>query len=190
MKKTIPTLRSSSGHGWQWIFASFFLMSMLCNVAHAAAASSNVEISGNLVTEPCSLDAGSQLIPLSSGNIVAKYFYLTPRTPGLEFSIKLIDCDISLGTQAIVTFTGTESIALPGYLMPDDGDTHGIAFGIETMNGDLVPVNQASPIFTLSDGTNELKLKGFIQAEQDAIDKHTILTGPFAGTATFEITYP
>lgn len=172
------------------IFAGFFLMSVLCHVAHATTATSNVEISGNLVTEPCSLDAGSQLIPINYNNIVAKYFYRTARMPGLEFSIKLIDCDISLGTQAIFTFTGTESLALPGFLTPDDGDTHGIAFGIETMDGDLVPVNQPSSIFTLIDGTNELKLKGFIQAEQEAIDKQTILTGPFTGTATFEITYP
>ncbi|MEG2569277.1 MAG: fimbrial protein, partial [Acinetobacter sp.] len=145
---------------------------------------------GKLVSEPCSLDSGSQFIPISHGNIVSKYFYLTPRTPGVEFNINLIDCDISLGTQATVTFVGRESIALPGYLIPDDGDTHGIAFGIETMKGDLVPMNQASPIFTLSDGTNELKLKGFIRAEQDAIDKQTILAGPFTGTATFEINYP
>lgn len=188
--KKFSTLRVGLGYWWQGIFAGLFLVGLLCQMAHADAISNNVEITGNLVTEPCSLDVNSQLIPISYGNIVAKYFYRTPRMPGLEFSIKLIDCDISLGTQATVTFIGAESDALPGFLIPDDGDTHGIAFGIETMDGTFVPVNQDSPIFSLSDGTNELKLKGFIQAEQDAIDKQTILTGPFTSTATFEITYP
>lgn len=162
--------------------------------AHALV--NNVLITGNLVEEPCSLSPTSADIPLDYGTVVSKFFQSTNRTPGIRFSIELIDCDISLGSGATVTFTGPES-ALPGLLASDGGVESGLAFGIETVpdaegrtTSQLIPINQSSPLFTLSDGQSVITLQGFIQAEPDAITHNTVRPGPFSATATFKVDYP
>ncbi|EPF17725.1 fimbrial protein SteF [Cedecea davisae] len=165
----------------------FFLLAMA--ITNTALAADNVEIKGELVTEPCSLSPESELIPLDFKNVVSKYLYINGRTLGMPFIIKLVDCDTSLGNTAMVAFTGSEGV-LPGLMVPDDGDTHGIAFGIETREGQPVPFNKLSPVFELSDGETEMNLQGYIQAEPDALKNESVLLGPFIGTATFEINYP
>ncbi|KFA84178.1 type 1 fimbrial protein [Enterobacter asburiae] len=167
-------------------------LSLALTTFTAEALDNNVQIIGNLVTEPCVLDPTTADISLTFGNLVAKFFYTTSRTPGEPFIIRLLGCDASVGKTATVTFTGTESASLPGRMVPDAGDTQGIAFGIETDDdaAQPVPLNRPSPVFELSDGTTELRLRGYVQGEPDAIANQSILTGPFTGTATFEIAYP
>ena len=160
---------------------TFLWLSGLMLTLPALSAENNLKITGNLVTEPCTLDLNSSDISLDFGNLVSKYFYTADRTPAMPFSVVLTGCDTSLGDSATVTFQGTESQELNGFLVPDDGDTHGIAFGIETDD---------SAAFTLTDGENRLNLRGFVQAEPKAIAARSIKPGAFTGTATFEIEYP
>ncbi|EGT0664409.1 type 1 fimbrial protein [Salmonella enterica] len=168
------------------------MLSLTLTAFSAEALDNNVQITGRLVTEPCSLDSTTADIPLAFGNLVAKYFYTTKRTPGEPFIIRLLGCDPSVGKTVSVTFIGSESDSLPGLLVPDAGDTQGIAFGIETddVNAQPVLLNKPSPVFDLSNGTTELHLRGYVQGEPDAIANQSILTGPFTGTATFELAYP
>lgn len=84
---------------------------LICSAAH----STDVEIKGNLVFEPCTLSAKSENISLPFGSIVKNYFYTADKTPPEPFSIELENCDTSIGKEAFVTFRGTESIALPVY---------------------------------------------------------------------------
>jgi len=159
----------------------------------ALALENNVEITGHLVSEPCTLDPASASISLDFKSLVNKFFYRTARTPGEVFHIVLKDCDASLGKNATVTFIGSESQALPGLLAADGGGSRGLVFGIEmtTANGTVpVPVNKPSPVFALSNGTMDLTLQGYVQAEPAAIQNRTITAGPFMATATFEIAYP
>lgn len=171
---------------------TFLWLSGLMLTLPALSAENNLKITGNLVTEPCTLDLNSSEISLDFGNLVSKYFYTADRTPAMPFSVVLTGCDTSLGDSATVTFQGTESQELNGFLVPDDGDTHGIAFGIETDDSAATPVlfNEPSPAFTLTDGENRLNLRGFVQAEPKAIAARSIKPGAFTGTATFEIEYP
>lgn len=167
-------------------------LSLLLTTFSTGALDNNVQISGRLVTEPCTLDPATSDIPLAFGNLVAKYFYSTNRTPGEPFVIRLQNCDTSVGKTATVTFTGTESRGLPGLMVPNGGGAQGIAFGIETddVRAQPVPLNKPSPVFDLGNGTTELHLQGYVQGEPDAIANQSILTGPFTGTATFELAYP
>lgn len=171
---------------------TFYWLGLLAFIQPVLAADNNLQISGELVAEPCTLDTASSDITLDFGNLVSKYFYQTSRTPGEPFAIVLTECDISLGSSATVTFKGSESAELPGLLVPNDGDTHGIAFGIETDEESPRPLalNKASPIFTLTNGTSTLALRGYVQAEPAAIAAKSILAGAFIATATFEIDYP
>lgn len=162
---------------------------MLMSSVHAA--DNNLQISGQLVAEPCTLEDDSTDITLDFGNLVNKYFYNTSRTPGEPFMISLM-CDISLGDSVTVTFKGKESVALPGLLAPDDGSIHGLAFGLETdeTTPRQFPLNTTSPIFTLITGRNRIGLRGYVQAEPDAITEHSLTNGIFTATATFQLDYP
>lgn len=157
----------------------------------------NIQITGNLVTEPCSLAPESADIPLDFGTIVGKYFQTAKRTPGIRFSIKLIDCDASMGNSATVTFLGAESGSLPGLLATNNGEENGLAFGIETLPDaesevapQLIPINKPSPLFLLSNNESVIALQGYIEAEPEAIETNTLKPGPFAVTATFKVDYP
>ncbi|ENM1950461.1 type 1 fimbrial protein [Citrobacter braakii] len=161
------------------------------------AVENNIHISGKLVTEPCTLSPESADIPLDFGNVVGKYFQTAARTPGMVFSIKLVDCDTSMGNSATVTFLGAESGPLPGLLVTNDGEENGLAFGIETLPdsdmeapSQLIPINKPSPLFLLSNSESEIKLQGYIEAEPNAIETNTIKSGPFSVTATFKVDYP
>ncbi|WP_434965524.1 fimbrial protein, partial [Escherichia coli] len=90
----------------------------------------------------CTLRPGDEDIRLDFGSVIDKYLYSHGRTPGKAFSLVLQDCDLSLGKTVKVTFTGTESRALPGLLAPDGGSPAGIALGIETMTGAPVALNK------------------------------------------------
>ncbi|WP_413483133.1 fimbrial protein [Morganella psychrotolerans] len=166
--------------------------SVLCSglLMCSAAYSTDVEIKGQLVFEPCTLSAKSESISLSFGTIVKNYFYTADKTPSEPFSIELENCDTGIGNEAFVTFRGTESSALPGLLVPDNGSLPGFAIGVETPEGALLPLNTTSPAYALSDGATTLNFQGYIQAEPDAIKDKTLVTGDLSATATFEITYP
>ena len=168
------------------------LLGFLIFIPHAFAGDNNVKISGALVSEPCTLSEASSDIQLDFGNLVSTFFYNSNRTPGEPFSITLVNCDTTLGSSATVTFKGSESVALPGLLTPDAGDTQGIAIGIETNSADpqQLALNKPSPVFSLTSGNNVITLKGYVQAEPAAIVAHSITAGAFTATATFEIAYP
>ncbi len=65
-----------------------------------------------------------------------------------------------------VTFTGAESAALPGLLLPDGGSPLGIALGIETMAGSPVALNKPSQGYALANGSNSLQLQVYIQVSR------------------------
>lgn len=159
---------------------------LFCSAVHSA----DVEVKGQLVFEPCTLSQASENITLSFGTIVKNYFYTADRTPPESFTIELEGCDTTIGKEAFITFRGTESIGLPGLLVPDNGTLPGLAIGIETPEGKPLPLNKTSPAYTLSDGTTTLNFQGYVQAEPDAIKDKTLVTGNLSATATFEITYP
>lgn len=167
-------------------------MTVLCSglLMCSAAYSADVEVKGQLVFEPCTLSPASEKISLPFGTIVKNYFYTADRTPPEPFTIELTNCDTGIGKEAFVTFRGAESNALPGLLLPDNGTLPGLAIGIETPEGKLLPLNKTSPVYALSDGTTTLRFQGYVQAEPDAIRDKTLVTGALSATATFEITYP
>lgn len=167
-------------------------VAVLCSglLMYSVAHSTDVEIKGRLVFEPCTLSAKSENISLSFGTIVKNYFYTADKTPPEPFTIELENCDISIGKEAFITFRGTESMGLPGLLVPDNGTLPGLAIGIETTEGKPLPLNKTSPAYALSDGTTTLNFQGYVQAEPDAIKDKTLVTGDLSATATFEITYP
>ncbi|WP_438271946.1 fimbrial protein [Serratia quinivorans] len=155
-----------------------------------AAGDNNVYLHGALVAEPCVIPPGDEEITLDFGTIIDKYLYLNTRTLGQAFEIHLEECDLTLGKTVSVTFTGTESSALPGLLALDGGSAAtGIAIGLETPSAKPLPLNQASDKSLLQEGGNRIALKAYVQGEPDALRDLRIERGPFSAVATFHLEY-
>lgn len=157
-------------------------------IAPVNAEENNLKFSGTLVSDPCELDPATTDLTIDFGTVIKKGLYLHERTNAKPFTINLIECDTAQGNQVTITFSGTESTALPGALAVT-GAT-GIAIGLENANGTPQALNQPTPVYTLANGTNSFTLQAYVAGEPDSIRAQSITTGDLTATATFEMAYP
>ena len=164
----------------------------LCMVSPPSSAiipyGDNVHLSGTLVAEPCTLRPGDENIRVDFGGIVDKYLYINGRSPSQAFQLHLQGCDLSIGKQLSVSFSGNESSVLPGLLAVQQTNS-GIAVGIEDAAGKAIALNSGSKEVTLEKGDMTLKFAAWIQGEPQAIKEHTIARGEFSTVATFRLDY-
>ncbi|UIL51498.1 MULTISPECIES: fimbrial protein [Pantoea] len=172
------------------VMPGLVLLLWLTVAGPSQALENNLQISGTLVTEPCTLDVNNNTQTVDFGTVIEKGLYKDVRTPGVPFTISLTECDISLGKTVSLTLTGAESTPLPGYLTATGSGSAGVAIGIETPEGKNLPVNQAMTGFALNDGTTEIVLQAYVQAEPDAIKNQSLVPGAFSATATIDAEYP
>ncbi|MGK3141810.1 fimbrial protein [Pantoea sp. C2G6] len=165
-----------------FIFSLFFIH------LSASAVTNNLQFSGNLVADPCELDPTTQNIEVDFGEIVDKYFYINQRVHSKPFVVRLLECDLSLGSTVSLTFTGTADSELNDMLAVT-GSASGVAIGMEDIEGKILPFNQPTPVFALTAGTTELTLMAYVQARPSAIQNHTIVRGEFNATANFTLNY-
>ncbi|WP_273974132.1 MULTISPECIES: fimbrial protein [Serratia] len=155
-----------------------------------SGAADNMRFHGALVAEPCVIPPGEETVVLDFDTVIDKYLYLNTRTLGKRFDIHLADCDLSLGKTVRVTFSGTESAALPGLLaLSGASQASGIAIGMETTDGALLPLNQAGKAQALNNGSTILTAQAYVQGEPEALKNQTIARGPFSAVATFSLEY-
>lgn len=155
-----------------------------------AASDNNVHMVGTLVAEPCVIPAGEENIPLEFGTVIDKYLYENQRTKSEKFEIHLTECDPAIAKTVKVTFTGAESEALPGLLALDAGsEATGVAIGLETEDGNALPLNQTTTASPLVAGENLLRFRAIVQGEPEALANRSIGRGEFTGTATFNLAY-
>ncbi|MCK1144621.1 fimbrial protein [Providencia vermicola] len=170
---------------------SFIFVGYLLNFSGVSQAET-VQFDGVLVEDACEVYPGDENIELDFGTVVDKYLYLNTRTHSQPFTIRLINCDLVLGKEVRVTFTGNENLALPGLLALDRGSqASGIAIGLETENGTPIILNKVhSYIQNLHTGNgNDLNLKAYIQGEPNALLTKKIGRGEFYVTTKFVLEY-
>lgn len=161
---------------------------LLCSMP--AGAAENMRLHGALVAEPCVIPPGGETVVLDFDTVIDKYLYLNTRTPGQTFELYLMQCDLSLGKTVRMTFSGTESAGLPGLLALNGASrASGIAIGMETPQGEPLPVNQKGKAQTLVSGANTLTVRAYVQGEPEALKHKTIERGPFSAVATFSLEY-
>ncbi|EML7933734.1 MULTISPECIES: fimbrial protein [Providencia] len=156
------------------------------------ALADDVRFDGTLVEDACEVYPGDESIELDFGTVVDKYLYLNTRTHSQPFTIRLINCDLVLGKEVQVTFTGIESKTLPGLLALDTASqAKGIAVGLETIGGVPIKLNKAKDYLqALHAGNgNNLKLQAYIQGEPTALQAQNIVLGKFVATSTFMLEY-
>lgn len=152
----------------------------------------NVWFDGTLVEDACEVYPGDENIELDFGTVIDKYLYLNTRTHSQVFTIRLINCDLILGKEVKVTFTGNESVTLPGLLALDNiSKAKGIAVGIETSAGMPIKLNKPQDYTqTLHTGNgNNLNFQAYLQAEPTALQEKNIVLGDFITTTTFLLEY-
>ncbi len=165
------------------------VMPLLLNDKVSAA--DNVIFTGDLVAEACSLRPGDDAITLDMSDVSSQYLYANSRTVGKRFRIHLEGCDTRISDAVTTTFSGRESIELPGLLKLDASSVAaGIALGIETPANVPLLLNATSDEQSLSDGNNIIEFKAFIKGEPRALADKTIRAGAFAATSTFILSYP
>ncbi|NWF08462.1 type 1 fimbrial protein [Pseudomonas salomonii] len=160
----------------------------LIPLGHAA---DNLMFKGNLVEEACTLRPGDEAITLELWDVTSKHLYINTRTVGKRFQLHLEECDTTIGNTVTITFGGAENGELPGLFALDGGSgASGIGVGIETLSDKPLPVNAVSDEQVLSDGSNVIELKAFVQGEPTAIRDQTIGHGAYKVTSTFTLDYP
>lgn len=150
----------------------------------------NLVFRGTLVNAPCTLRSGSEDFELPFGTVIDKSLYRETRTPSRPFHLYLDDCDTAVLTGVKLTFSGTENPALPGLLALDASSVaRGVAVGIETSGGQLLPLNVQGALTLLTPGDMDIALQAFVQGEPTALSNRTLQQGPFTATATFALEY-
>ncbi|MBC3379045.1 fimbrial protein [Serratia fonticola] len=173
----------------RWGVAMLLLTAPLL-MATPAQAVDNLAFKGTLVNAPCTLRAGDDNIALDFETVIDKYLYSDTRTPSRTFSLHLDDCDTSVMTGVKLTFTGTESMGLPGLLALDATSVaRGVAIGMETAGGQALPLNVQGSTTPLTPGNMVIALRAYVQAEPAAQSSLGIVRGPFTATATFALEY-
>ncbi len=167
------------------LFVLFYLLSI-----HSAMAI-DFNFKGKLVEVPCQLFAGSEAQMVDLGVADKNYLYRNKRSITHRFQIRLEQCDISIRKTLEIIFSGPESIAQPGLLMPDMqlNSAEGIAVGLRFLDKDL-PLGKSTGALTLLSGTNVFNFTAFIQADPEAIKNKSIKEGLFNSTAQFSLIYP
>ncbi|WP_321837968.1 fimbrial protein [Pseudomonas kulmbachensis] len=154
-------------------------------------AADNLNFKGVLVEEACTLRPGDEAIVLDLKDVSPKYLYLNSRSIGNPFQIHLEGCNTNIVDSVTTTFSGSESLKLPGLLALDGGSVAtGVAVGIETLSNIPLPLNVASDKQALSSEGNVIALKAFIKGEPQAIADESITAGTFSATSTFTLNYP
>jgi type 1 fimbria pilin len=172
------------------VFFCLLMMAFVFSVFnYVEAKGDNLHFSGKLVNDPCVLDPETEEVNIDFGAIVDKYLYENNRTPSEPFVIRLMECDISIGKTANLTFSGKENHELPGLLALAEGAVTGVAIGMELDDNTPLPFNKPTPAFELINGNTEINLKSFVQGEPSAIKNHDIGRGVFNATATFMVEY-
>jgi len=173
-------------------FGYLLVLSVLASIALPAAATENLFFSGALVAEPCTLLPADREQDPPRFVASDKELYRSGRTRGEPIVLHLLDCDIGQDeVQVKILFEGPSSAAYPDYLKPTSGEgmAEGVLIGLETQDGQLLPLHQSTPMGPLSNGANQISFMAYLKAEADALATQSIKGGNIVATLSFILSY-
>jgi len=152
--------------------------------APASKADTDVLFSGTLVADPCELHVDSEDQIVDFRNVPSKTFIKYHRSERERFSIRLTECDLSLGDTVTVTFNGNEDLDQPG-LFAVTGTAAGIAIAVEDADGTPVLPGVAMRPAALTAGDTILNFQAFISGP----DHSRVREGDFECVTVFLLEY-
>ena len=134
----------------------------------ALAVDNNLHFFGNILCRACTLVVeGGNLAEVHFPAISRQDLMVAGESPRVPVVFKLKDCKGPASYQVQVTLTGTEDSEQPGFLALDTTSTaQGVGIGMETIDGVRVAINNPTGAkFTLSDGSNDIHFRAWLQAK-------------------------
>jgi len=174
-----------------FLYAGLVAVTLSAGQGAYGAGPANVEFSGAMVAQPCTLPDENSNIEVEFGTVINKNLYSSARTNRTNVSLTLEDCDLTMDQPTVsISFSGPPSTQLPGLIALDpSSQASGVAIGLETADGKLLPLDKNSEKQLLITGSNTLNFKAFVQGEPDAIENKSITLGPFSALAMFTLKY-
>jgi type 1 fimbria pilin len=147
-------------------------------------ADTDIHFSGILVAEPCQLATDSQDQSVDFGSIAARQFINNDQTVPTSFSLRLTDCDLSIGQSVIFTFSGDEDAMQPG-LFAVAGEAKGIAILLMDEEGNKVQPGKAMSARALTDAESVFAFQAAVSAPEFS----AVSAGDFTSTVMFSLEY-
>ena len=141
---------------------------------------------GSIIDAPCSITPGSIDQTVNLGEISNKALENGGKSSPSPFDIKLENCDISAlqDKTVTVTFSGTESTALPGHLAIS-GNASGASIAITNNDGTNIPLGTpGSPSVIQQDNT--LSFSAYLEGNGAS---SAVVPGTFVSVANFTLAY-
>ncbi|MCU9948898.1 fimbrial protein [Pseudomonas sp. PDM13] len=166
-----------------WLLGWMLLFSL------TARSEENMHFHGALVMKPCVVASESERSEVNLGNIRLESLHDQGRTPGTAFALRLEQCDISAAKHGVrVTFRGDESDRRGMLTLAPGSQAGNIVIGLETAEGEALPLGTPSAAQALVEGENLLRFKAY--AERLGADPQSAITpGTFSAVASFEVSY-
>lgn len=154
-----------------------------------ADSSVGIEYSGTLIALPCTIVPGMNNLYVDMGTIPTKSLYRFTRTAGKTIEFYLEDCDTSLGNAITATFTGP--MDNEGLLTFSSGSTaKGAGIGLEYLDGRPIPINDGAVYkVSLRDGDMVIRMKAYVQGQQNALVNKSLEAGDFSAVLTYRMSY-
>uniref|UniRef100_UPI00333E753B fimbrial protein n=1 Tax=Castellaniella defragrans TaxID=75697 RepID=UPI00333E753B len=166
---------------------------VMSGAAIAAPDSGNIRFLGDITNSACAIGGGQQGadMTVALGSYPVKMFAdgIGTKSPMTDFSISLIDCDLSTAQTATIEFVAGSGSSSGNNLLNVEnvpGGATGVAVGLVDWNGDVVQVGgSASAPIALAAGTNILNFKAFYESIDSVVE-----AGPANARAVFKVAYP
>ncbi|MGN7510476.1 fimbrial protein [Aeromonas salmonicida] len=154
--------------------------------ASASSDSFILTIIAEVVSQPCSLRPGDEIINISLGNITDEELLREGKTPVHPFQIHLDKCDSNVAKNVKVTFIGSQEKGDASLLaLSERSEAKGIAIGITQGNYQLLPINVASSPISIKNGSMALDFGVYIKL----LSAKLLKSGSFESSAFIRIDY-
>ncbi|MEG0866480.1 MAG: type 1 fimbrial protein [Hafnia sp.] len=166
-------------------------------VTGAVNAASNVDqghgkikFEGSVIEAACSIDSKSIDQTVQLGSIASHALKSGGKSTPVDFSIKLHDCDTSVGSgSATVAFNGIAGESASGLdkAFATTGQAGGgVGVTITDLGGVIIAPNSSSTAMTLADGDNELAFQAYVMGSNAT---GGVIPGTFNSVANFVMDY-
>ncbi len=161
---------------------------MLFSGGMAHASSGEINVTGNIVSNTCSVSLEDRDKTVKMGTVSSKAFlHGMMASPPTVFTLNLIDCGPAASAVSVV-FQGTEDANRHDLLALDSGDTAagGVGIAILDNNKTPLPINTSSSDYVIPPDAGRITLNFYAQYLANGA---TVSAGAANATATFSLIY-
>lgn len=159
---------------------------LLSTFTLAAVNTLTLQITGQLVSQPCYLKADDDIIKVDMETITDQDITNDMRTKAKKFQIHLERCNPIIAKNVKVTFIGTSAVGNSSFLaLNSNSQAKGIAIGLEEKDGTALSINKASKLVSITSGNMVLEFGVYVKV----LSAKDLTPGSFNASALVKIDY-